>query len=317
MEITRNNLVRINSRYLFSSDKTLGFDIYTFRSDSKTPLLLIPENSNVAELQDILRKKKIGPLFVHKSVYSRFEKLMEDSIGDLIENATMPLEKKSEIVYGCAKNIIKDVFEDPRSGENIGRTIKITANLVHFALNNLASIPSLLKLGSHDYYTFTHCVNVAVFAIGLKIKIGRVDDMELMNFALGCILHDVGKTEIPDSILTKPGKLTYDEFEQIKTHPVHGVKLMEGMISDIALDVIRHHHEQANGAGYPDGLKENEISDDAKIATIADVYDALTTNRSYAGAVLPFNALNTMKNEMVGHFEQEKFVEFIQLLGSI
>lgn len=318
MEITRDNLVRIDPSYLVSTGKIIDFDIYTSRSRDREPILLFPENSAVAELKQFLRKKKTGPLFVHKDVYHRFEKLMEDSMEELIIDASIPLDKKSEIIYGCARNILKDVFDDPRSGKNLTRTKKITGNLVRYALNNLTSIPSLLKLGSHDYYTFSHCVNVAVFAIGLKIKIsGSGDEEELTAFALGCILHDIGKTEIPDGVLNKPGKLTEAEFELIKEHPVHGTKLMEGSAPDTALDVIRHHHEKANGKGYPDKLKGEEISENAKIATIADVYDALTTNRPYSGAYLPFSALHTMKDEMVGHFAQDKFVEFIRFLGGI
>ena len=101
----------------------------------------------------------------------------------------------------------------------------------------------------------------------------------------------------------------------MKKHPLYGYKLMIGLIPAIALDVILHHHEKHDGKGYPQGLTGEKTSDYAKIAAIADVYDALTTRRSYAEARDPFKAVLTMKEEMVGHFEQEKFISFIHMLS--
>jgi HD-GYP domain-containing protein (c-di-GMP phosphodiesterase class II) len=156
---------------------------------------------------------------------------------------------------------------------------------------------------------------VAVFGIGLwrVIVNGRVD--ELREFALGCLLHDIGKTGISDWILNKPGKLDEQEFDEVKKHPQLGVELMKDSVSDLALDVILHHHERYDGTGYPEGLVGKQISDNAKIASIADVYDALTTNRPYSDARKPFNAVLLMKEQMVGHFEQEKFIKFIYMLS--
>lgn len=309
------NFVRILTEYLVAEDKEIDFDIYTFRAKNDKPILLIPASTNVGTIRDQLAQKKHGPLYITREAYSRFEKFMEESLDFIIKNPAIPLEKKSSVIYGCARNIIKDVFDDPRSGKNISRAQSVTNNIIKFSLADRSSIPSLLKLGSHDYYTFSHCVNVAVFAIGLWMVIGKGGERELTDFALGCILHDVGKCEITEAILNKPGKLDDREFEIIKNHPAQGVQLMTGHCSEVTLDIIMHHHEKVDGRGYPHALRGDQISDNAKIATIADVYDALTTNRPYAGARLPFSALSLMKKEMVGHFEQEKFNEFILFLG--
>ena len=91
--------------------------------------------------------------------------------------------------------------------------------------------------------------------------------------------------------------------------------LMKGEISDVALDVILHHHEKYDGTGYPEKLAGHDISDNAKVAIIADVYDALTTNRPYGDARDPFQAMLLMKEKMVGHFEQEKFISFVKFLS--
>lgn len=309
------NLVRINKEYLFADDQVLDFNIYTIRSSDNTPVLLVGKDSSVSNLKDTLRRKQLGQLFVDKRDHKRFQLFMEESIGAMINDTAIPLQRKSEVIYTCAKDIMVDVFDDPRSGENLRRAKSISDNVIRFALTSYESIPSILKLGSRDYYTFSHCVNVAVFYIGLWLMIGNGSEEELKEGALGCLLHDIGKSEIDDRILNKPGRLTDTEFEVMKGHPYLGYQLMLGHVPDRALQVILHHHEKVNGRGYPYGLKESEISDSVKISAIADVYDALTTERPYANARSPFKALMLMKEEMVGHFEHKKFTEFVSFLG--
>jgi HD-GYP domain-containing protein (c-di-GMP phosphodiesterase class II) len=307
--------IRIVSDYLLAEDRTIDFNIYTKPPKSNKPILLIAANTNIADIKATLARKSHGPLFITQEASKKFENFMEKSLNTIIKNRDIPLEQKSSLVHTCAKNIIRDVFDDPRSGKNISRAKTVTSNIIDLTLDDAQSIRQLLSLGSKDYYTFSHCVNVAVFGIGLWLMIRKGNNTELHDFALGCILHDVGKSQIVDSILNKHGKLDYEEFEIIKKHPGQGHWLMAKHASETTLDVIIHHHEKINGQGYPHGLKGDQISDNAKIATIADVYDALTTNRPYAGARLPISALTLMKEEMVGHFEQKRFEEFILFLG--
>ncbi|MFQ6757643.1 MAG: HD domain-containing protein [Deltaproteobacteria bacterium] len=308
--------IRIATDYLLAEDRRkIDFNIYTKPPKSNKPILLIAANTNIADIKEALAKKSHGPLFITQDSAQKFENFMEESLDSIIRNTDIPLEHKSSLVHTCAKNIIRDVFDDPRSGRHISRAKNITSNIIDLTLLDTQSIRHLLRLGAKDYYTFSHCVNVAVFGIGLWLMIRKGDDTELHDFALGCILHDVGKSQILDTILNKRGKLDYEEFEIIKKHPGQGHWLMAKHTSETTLDVIIHHHEKINGQGYPHGLKRDQISDNAKIATIADVYDALTTNRPYAGARLPISALTLMKEEMVGHFEQKRFEEFILFLG--
>ena len=307
--------IRIVTDYLLAEDRPIDFNIYTKPPKSNKPLLLVAANTKIADIKKILAQKSHGPLFITQESAQKFENFMEQSLDSIIRNSAVPLEQKSSIVHACATNIIRDIFDDPRSGRNISRARTITSNIIDLTLADAQSIRHLLRLGSHDYYTFSHCVNVAVFGVGLWLMIRKGIDTELHDFALGCILHDVGKTQILDTILNKPGKLDFEEFEIIKKHPGQGHWLMAKHTSETTLDVILHHHEQINGKGYPHGLKGDQISDNAKIATIADVYDALTTNRPYGGARRPISALTLMKEEMVGHFEQKRFEEFILFLG--
>jgi len=144
-----------------------------------------------------------------------------------------------------------------------------------------------------DPYTRGHSERVAKYAMVLAKELGAFSQDELKSFNYACLLHDIGKVNIPDSILMKPAKLTNEEYEIIKTHPVVGeeaVKNVEGLGS--SLSIIRSHHERWDGKGYPDQLRGNDIPLNARITAIADAFDAMTSSRSYRGALPVEEAYN-------------------------
>ncbi len=141
------------------------------------------------------------------------------------------------------------------------------------------------SIESSDSYTFGHCGRVAENAVAMAQALG-LDESEVTTIRLGAYLHDVGKVKVPHEILNKPGRLTQDEFEIIKMHPVWGMELLANVEFPWDLKpIIRWHHEKYDGSGYPDRLMGDEIPLSAQIVGIVDVYDALTTTRSYRGAM--------------------------------
>jgi putative nucleotidyltransferase with HDIG domain len=141
------------------------------------------------------------------------------------------------------------------------------------------------SIESSDSYTFGHCERVADNAVAVAKVLG-LDAQEQTAIRLGAYLHDLGKVKVPHEILNKPGKLTADEFDVIKMHPVWGIELLEK--TEFPWDIkpiIRWHHEKFDGTGYPDQLVGEEIPVSAQIVGIVDVYDALTTTRSYRAAM--------------------------------
>jgi len=152
------------------------------------------------------------------------------------------------------------------------------------------------SIESADSYTFGHCERVATYAIAIARAL-RLDSGELTTIRLGAYLHDLGKIRVPHEILNKPGRLTREEFEVMQMHPLYGVELLESV--EFPWDIkpiIRWHHEKYDGTGYPDRLSGDQIPLAAQIICVADVYDALTTNRSYRGAMTPEAALEEMRN---------------------
>jgi putative nucleotidyltransferase with HDIG domain len=151
------------------------------------------------------------------------------------------------------------------------------------------------SIESADSYTFGHCERVARYGISLAEALG-LDKGQQTTIRIGAYLHDLGKVRVPHEILNKPSSLTPDEFKTMQMHPVWGLEMLATV--EFPWDIkpiIRWHHEKYDGSGYPDRLRGDEIPLNAQIICIVDVYDALTTTRSYREAMQPGEALNKMQ----------------------
>jgi putative nucleotidyltransferase with HDIG domain len=151
------------------------------------------------------------------------------------------------------------------------------------------------SIETSDQYTHGHCERVADYAVAIAQALG-FDPIQQTTVRLGAYLHDVGKVKVPHEVLNKPGRLSEEEIELMKLHPVHGVELLAGV--EFPWDIkpiIRWHHEKIDGSGYPDRLQGDEIPVSAQVIGIADVYDALTTTRSYRPAMPREQALVEMQ----------------------
>jgi putative nucleotidyltransferase with HDIG domain len=181
-------------------------------------------------------------------------------------------------------NIIRKTFDDIQINKNIEiQNLKDVVNdIIDELLNSKKIIFNMVKLDSYDSYTFSHSVNVAI----LSIFMGKLLDLNknyLYKLGLGALLHDIGKVFIPEIILNKKGKLTKEEYEIIKKHPSLGYNYLKdnSNIDAVTRAIALHHHERLDGSGYPDGQKRDEIHKLVKIVAVADVFDALTSNRIY------------------------------------
>mgnify|MGYP000932947327 CR=1 FL=1 len=170
------------------------------------------------------------------------------------------------------------------------------------------------SIESADSYTHGHCERVARYAEQVARALG-LDAAAITTIRLGAYLHDLGKVKVPHEILNKPGKLTDEEFAIIKMHPVWGVELLEEVEFPWDLKpIIRWHHEKQDGSGYPDRLAGDAIPLGAAIIGIVDVYDALTTTRSYRGAMSHEEALARM-SETSHWWRREIFEAFMRTVG--
>jgi putative two-component system response regulator len=153
------------------------------------------------------------------------------------------------------------------------------------------------SIEARDSYTHGHCERLSRLAVKLGSRIGlSTDDLNALRVA--GIVHDIGKVIVPDAILMKPGRLTFEEMKIIEQHPVAGERICSPLKSlRRVLPMIRHHHERMDGSGYPDGLRGNKIPLGARTLQIVDIFDALTTDRPYRRALSLQEALSTMYEE--------------------
>ncbi|ODS32473.1 MAG: hypothetical protein SCARUB_02417 [Candidatus Scalindua rubra] len=268
-----------------------------------------------SERREELLEKNVQRLFILSKDYKEYFKYQEKNLPQIISNSNLSTQEKSHAVYHVAKNITKDILKDARTGVNVKRVENWVKYTVSYILNDKNAFAGLLNVTSYDYYTYTHSVNLSVFGLLFGKHLFLTPD-DLNAFGTGMLLHDIGKIEIPLEIINKPGKLTKDEFETIKKHPETGVAFLKAKnIKEKSLIPVIQHHENYDGTGYPYEIGGNEIDIFGKLSRIIDVYDAITTKRSYANAMRPFAALKVMKEKMISCFDVELFQEFICFLG--
>ncbi len=184
--------------------------------------------------------------------------------------------------------------------------------------NSLDLITSLVKaLDSRDPYTYDHSENVSKYAAQIAERMNLSED-ECNNIRTGGLLHDIGKIGIPEYILTKPGKLTEDEFKIIKMHPTIGYEMLKHVDrfkEDGVLDIVLYHHERYDGKGYPARLKGSEIPLPARIIAVADTFDATTSNRVYRNEFKIEHTLDVIRQNKGKQFDPEVADAFFSLFN--
>ncbi|EDL65437.1 HD-GYP domain-containing protein [Bacillus sp. SG-1] len=178
-------------------------------------------------------------------------------------------------------------------------------------INSLYEIAKQVEL--KDRYTFKHSDRVANYSmrIAKKLKLNR---SQLDNLNIAASLHDIGKINVPEEILNKPGRLTDEEFAIIKKHPGDGAEMIKGTYYEEIHPIIEQHHERLNGTGYPQGLKGDEISLEARIIAVSDTFDAMTEDRAYRKAFNAQFALDELKKLSGTHYDPQVVKAFEEVL---
>ncbi len=232
----------------------------------------------------ISKLKKLGVLYLY--VKDGGENMEYDIITEQTRLAALKETKKVMQLVERGQNIVTlQIF-------------KVVKRIMDELLSRPNILVSLNEVRVMKDYTFGHCVNVCVLSLACGAKCGY-STSKLRDLAIGALLHDIGKSLIPANILEKPGKLNWEEFNIIKTHSYLGYSVLKQNwdISSEAAQIAYMHHEKFDGSGYPQGLKGGNIAELARIVAIADVYDALTTDRVYRKRFLPHEAIEIISAE--------------------
>ncbi|TYO97513.1 metal dependent phosphohydrolase [Geothermobacter ehrlichii] len=221
-------------------------------------------------------------------------------------------------IYSRALDVVDRIFHDVRMGTvpSSEEAVKTVKSMVHMTLTDPHALFAMSLLKDYDNYTFTHSVNVAVLALTVGRACGLGEE-KLRLLGLGALLHDIGKLKIDWNIINKPGRLTDEEFEQIKKHPTTGadlVRKMEGMSPEV-IDIVLGHHLRYNREGYPADAKGKALSPLVDMATIADTYDAITTLRSYQRPMTPKQAVARLEELSGTALHPDYLARFTRFLG--
>lgn len=239
-------------------------------------------------VEDELSKDIVIPDAISEENRVRCKEILMNTLSDLQQGQTLKLNKLADSV----ENIISDI------------------------MNNSDLQLSLSDLSAMDEYTFSHSVSTTVYAllIGYGLKYSR---KMMSSLAMGTLLHDIGKIVLDPTIVYKEDALTNEEFAYVKKHVECGYELIKDSsnIPTPAKEIVRNHHEKLDGSGYPRGLKESELNEYARISAIADVYDALTSDRCYRKKWPTYKAVDFLIENSGTKFDSELVRIFIQRIA--
>jgi len=225
---------------------------------------------------------------------------------------------RSHAIYRDARSWIDQMLEDSRLGNSVDtdQARSLVTQLADEVIRNPDALVWLTYLKSRDEYTATHCMNVCILALTFGRCLGLAE-VALHQLGLGALLHDLGKMQIPDEVLNKPGRLTEEEFAVIKRHPGLGFAMLrdDKNLDKASLHIVLHHHERLDGCGYPRGLNEKKIPLLTRISSIVDVYDAITSDRCYHDGIAPAQALENLFKWAPGNFDVGLLEGFIKCIG--
>lgn len=258
-----------------------------------------------------------------------------------VEKAKVIIKEQSEAETGVLPNITS-IYDNQKLGmfkrkyaQKVDEMTSIITQISRGAIINMSYMKNISKQIVDEFksmrdivnymhlvkpfndYLYSHSLNVSLISIVIA-KWLNFDETQTDEVAIAGLLHDVGKLKIPERILGKPGKLTPEEYEEVKKHTILGYMMVENLM-DISADVkysILMHHERIDGSGYPTNAKESQIPLCAKIVAVADMYDAMTSSRTYRDSLCPFDVIKEFERESFGKLDTMVLSTFLKNIAN-
>lgn len=220
---------------------------------------------------------------------SVFYVYVEDERLDDIMVEDERLTELKQITMKSMSNIVKNIHKC--SNKNLKESLSVVEDMIGYVIELGDVNKSLYDIQTYDNYTYVHSLDTCIMAAFLGLSSG-FREWELKELGVGAILHDIGKTKVSNKIVGKQGKLTEEEFKEIKKHPVYGGEILRKNITipNSVISIAEQHHERVDGRGYPNGLEGGQISRYARVVCICDVYDAVSNDRCYRKKFSPNDA---------------------------
>ncbi len=298
-EVHNPNFIKIRLNSLHAK-APIPFDLFVLINNKQIHYLRAGDCLDQSKL-DRFENKAPDSFFVKIEDRPQFKKYIHQKLNS---NELSPLEKAT-MLRESSLTLVEELYESP----DIRRALDESKEIIHQFVDLMAAAPeamsNLIGLSSHDFYTYTHSLDVGVYCLGLARVLGFTRE-ELIEMGQGALFHDIGKRQVSINIITKDGPLDEVEWIQMQKHPQYGLVILDEHKASEAIKACSfEHHESVSGNGYPQQLQAHEIHPMAKIVALADTFDALTTQRSYNKPMKPSVALDFMKTKLAGRYDEE------------
>jgi len=313
MYVVDTGLSWMEHPYLFSRQGQIDSEksLQALKKEGYTEAFIDTRQSGLDD--DTARRLSGGTLFT--------EAFTERATPAAASGRTVPMAQElpaARKVYEDALAFARDFIHKAYLEKTVDleRSEAFVGDVIDSVARNREALTGLCKLRVYDEYTYTHSINVTVLATAFGQFLG-LPEAELRPLGLAALFHDIGKANIPREVLNKPGRLDEREFQVIKRHPLESYALLKdkGPLKSRVLLAIVEHHEKYDGSGYPRGIGGEEVSMFARIVSLADVYDALTSDRVYRKGMPPSQALGVMYGMREKDFHPTMVERFIKCLG--
>lgn len=301
--------------HLIRPDSIPSVSFYVKRGKRYRVFRDMRENFSAFEIQSLL-DAGVDRVYLDRHDAGTVRQYLETFLVQSTPQSQVTMEAQVGLQRSAAVRITEELFQDP-SPENIRKGMKVVSGFVNVLVRDPKAFYHLIRLSSHDPYTYQHSVGVGLNAIALGKRLKLVNEADLMDLGIAGLLHDIGKTKVRPEVINKPGPLDKQEWEEMRQHSSWGYELLKDNrdVSQRAKLAVLHHHEENSGGGYPHGLTDSQISIFAKIVTIADIFNALTTDRTYSKAKTPFEAFKLIQTAMMHKVDKQLFAELVMVYG--
>ncbi len=286
-------------------------DVYNYNNQLILPRGIILNDKTITKLEfySVLQVKVEDQPIEPASDESPYEISYSEKIQKSPE--FIRFRKEFETDVNNFKLVINDVVKNG-APLDVDKLMNYTLNILDVGATTPNLFDMLHNMRQYDDATYVHSMNVALIC-NVFSRWLRLSEEETRLATISGLLHDIGKTKIPDSIIKKPGKLTDNEYDIVKKHPQEGYRILQNSSLDPAvLDAVLMHHERRDGSGYPFGVKGDKIGPYAKMVSIADVYDAMTSARIYRGPLCPFKAISLFESEGLDKYDTKYIMTFLE-----
>lgn len=257
---------------------------------------------DIKKIQSIMAKGNENDFFVLEKEWKAYQQY----VHDILNSDTVSNVEKAHILKYSSYALVEKIYEQPNINEALNESKPLIRNFMSLMQKDSDSMSQMLSISGHDFYTYSHCLDVSIYSLGLGRILGlREAELEILGVA--ALWHDIGKRNIDLKLLHKIEPLTPEEVSQVQQHTHYGLAILSKnpQAPDEAKAVVFEHHENYGGTGFPQQLAGEEIHPFSRIVTICDTYDSLITQRSNNKPMRPQEAFDLMKNHIKGKFDPE------------